>query len=291
MRVLVLGASGMIGHTLFRTLSESVSLDVWGTVRDSAATRFFSNTLQQRLLINPNILHHDTLVAMLNQVKPDVVINGTGFVKQLSQANDPLVVLPINALFPHQLASLCALIQARVVQFSTDCVFSGKKGSYDENDVSDADDLYGKSKYIGEVATRSHVLTLRTSTIGHELQTHHGLLEWFLSERTEVRGFSRAVFSGLPTLELARIVRDYVLPNPALHGLYHVASSPINKCDLLMLIADVYQHAVRIKPDDSLVVDRSLNNVRFSKATGYNALSWPEQIALMHQDHVNSRVE
>jgi len=286
MNVLILGASGMIGHTLFRALSESPDLEIWGAVRDISLRRFFSEQSQQRISVLQDVLKQDALVALLNQVKPDVIINATGLVKQLSDAHDPLIILPINAMFPHQLSSLCALSNIRLIQFSTDCVFSGMKGHYDEDDVSDAVDLYGKSKFIGEVSDQPHVVTLRTSTIGHELQSHHGLLEWFLSEHVEVRGFANAIFSGVPTVELARIVRDYVLPNSNLHGLYHVASSPINKFDLLNLIAERYQHTVRIKKDESFVIDRSLNSVRFARATGYTPFSWPEQIELMYQSRL-----
>src|SRR5262249_39351298 len=149
--------------------------------------------------------------------------NAVGVVKQLAIANDPLIVLPINAMLPHKLANASAAIGARLIHFSSDCVFSGRAGCYVESDISDAEDLYGKSKYIGEVHDQRHVVTIRTSGIGHELQSRNGLVEWFLHQEGAVNGFSGAIFSGLPWVELARVIADHVLPRPELSGLYHVS--------------------------------------------------------------------
>jgi dTDP-4-dehydrorhamnose reductase len=168
-----------------------------------------------------------------------------------------------------------------MVHVSTDGVFSGKKGGYTEDDHPDATDVYGISKYLGEVRY-PHTITLRTSIVGHELHASHGLLGWFLSQEIRCKCFSRAVFSGLPTVVMAQIVRDVVLPHPELSGLYHVASDPITKCELLRLVARVYRKSIEIVPDDGLVIDRSLNAERFRIATGYVAPAWPELIQLMH---------
>jgi dTDP-4-dehydrorhamnose reductase len=214
-------------------------------------------------------------------VRPAVVINCIGLVKQLSQADDPLEALPINALLPHRLARLCDVAEARLVHISTDCVFSGKRGQYQESDLPDAGDLYGRSKLLGEVD--SPHLTLRTSIIGHELNSAHGLVDWFLSQQTSVKGFTRAVFSGLPTVELARVVRDHVLTNPELQGLYHVSSAPIAKHDLLHLVARTYDKQIGIEPDDRLVIDRSLDSTRFRERTGYEPPSWQQLVERMHQ--------
>jgi dTDP-4-dehydrorhamnose reductase len=167
------------------------------------------------------------------------------------------------------------------VHISTDCVFSGAKGMYVESDFPDADDLYGRSKYLGEV-DYPHAVTLRTSIIGHELDGARSLLCWFLAQGGSVRGFTKAVFSGLPTVELARVVRDFVLPHPELHGLYHVSAAPINKYDLLKLVAQAYGKSIEITPHDQLVIDRSLDSTRFKAATGYAPPSWPELVRTMH---------
>lgn len=280
MKILVLGASGMLGSAMVRTLAESVALDVYGTARTQSVKKFFSPDLGDRIIAGVDVENQDSLSGVLAGLKPQVVINCIGLVKQLAEANDPLAALPINAMLPHRLARLCELGGARLVHVSTDCVFAGTRGNYRESDQSDALDLYGKSKFLGEVAY-PHTLTLRTSIIGHELASAHGLVGWFLSQASPVRGYAKAIFSGLPTTELARVVRDVVLPRPDLSGLYHVAAAPISKLDLLKLVAEVYGRHVEIVPDDKLVIDRSLNAEKFHAATGYEAPPWPDLIRKM----------
>ncbi|MFV9649128.1 MULTISPECIES: SDR family oxidoreductase [unclassified Pseudomonas] len=282
MKILVLGVTGMLGNAVFRVFSGDAEHDTWGTVRSNTALRNFSPQHQSHLLTGVDVLDQDALVAVLAKVRPDVVINCVGLIKQLADAKDPLTALPINAMLPHRLARLCALSNARLIHISTDCVFSGGKGGYLESDISDAEDLYGKSKYIGELHDLPHAITLRTSIIGHELNSNHSLLDWFLSQEGTTRGFSRAIFSGLPTAELARVMKDFVLPHPELNGLYHVSADPIAKLDLLTLIASQYGKSIEIRPDAALVIDRSLNSERFTQATGYKAPTWPQLIELMH---------
>ena len=281
MKILVIGASGMIGSTVLRVLSEKKDWQVFGSVRDASVQRFFPASIGERLITGVDVEHSDSLVKVLDQIRPDVVVNCAGLTKHKPEADDPLVSIPINTLMPHRLAGLCKLVGARLLHVSTDCVFSGEKGAYTEDDFADARDVYGKSKALGEV-TYPHAITLRTSTIGHELQSRFGLLAWFLSQEGSCKGYTRAVFSGLPTVVFAQIVRDVVIPHKELFGLYHVAAKPIAKFDLLKLIADVYGKAIDIVPEDNLVVDRSLDAKRFQLATGYVAQEWPELIKLMH---------
>jgi dTDP-4-dehydrorhamnose reductase len=210
-----------------------------------------------------------------------VVVNCAGLTKHKPEADDPMVSIPINALMPHRLAALCKLVGARLIHVSTDCVFSGNKGGYVEDDFADARDVYGKSKALGEVHY-PHTITLRTSTIGHELQSQYGLLDWFLSQEGQCKGYARAVFSGLPTVIFAQVVRDQVIPHIELSGLYHIAAQPIAKFELLKLIADVYGKTIDIVRDENLTIDRSLDAKRFQLATGYVAPDWPELIKLMH---------
>jgi dTDP-4-dehydrorhamnose reductase len=283
MQILILGVTGMLGNALFTELSRSGQHEVWGTVRGKAGKRFFSEPSRRCLLGGVDVLDEHALTGVLNQVRPDVVINAVGVIKQLAIANDPLIVLPINAMFPHRLAGLCGLLGARMIQLSSDCVYSGHEGNYVESDLADAEDLYGKSKYIGEVHDQPHVITIRTSGIGHELDSSDGLLEWFLSQRDRVSGFRKAIYSGLPSVELARVIHEFVLPRPEMSGLYHVSSKPIPKLNLLTLIADVYGKEITIVPDDEVCIDRSLNSKRFTDATGYIAADWPELIAGMHE--------
>lgn len=285
MRVLVLGVTGMLGSAVFRTFNADSTHETWGTIRSERGRAHFDVVVHDRLLGNIDVLDHDTLCSVFARVRPEVVINCVGLIKQLADANNPLTALPINAILPHRLANLCDLASARLIHVSTDCVFSGRKGGYVESDGSDAEDLYGKSKYIGEIHDKAHVVTLRTSIIGHELGSNHALVDWFLSQEGVVRGFSRAVFSGLPTVELARVMKDFVLPNPGVNGLYHVSAEPIAKLDLLRLVAAQYGKSIEIRPDDQLVIDRSLDGSRFRSITGYVAPAWPELIARMHAKH------
>ncbi len=281
MKVLVLGASGMLGNAVFRVLSEKKDWQVFGTVRTVTSKHFFQATIAEQLLVGVDVEQNDSLIKAFISSQPDVVINCIGLIKQLSEADDPLQAVPINTLLPHRLARLCELSGARLVHMSTDCVFSGDKGGYCESDASDAKDLYGKSKFLGEV-NYPHAITLRTSIIGHELQSTHGLIDWFLSQQDSCKGYKRAIFSGLPTVVLAKIIRDIVIPRPELHGVYHVAASPISKFDLLKLVAQVYGKSIEVTPDDRVVIDRSLNADRFGEATGYITQEWQEMINLMY---------
>ena len=281
MRILILGASGMLGHTMLRRLAAEPRHEVIGTVRSEAPLRALAAAAGARLIPGIDVEQPDSLVRAFAEALPEVVINCVGLVKQLADARDPLRAVPINSLLPHRLAGLCQAVHARLVHVSTDCVFTGTRGHYREEDPADAGDLYGRSKLLGEV-DYPHTITLRTSIIGPELSGNHGLLGWFLSQAGELRGYRRAIFSGLPTVELATVIRDYVLPRPDLHGLYHVASQPIDKYELLRLFAAAYARTNEIVPDDRLVIDRSLDGARFTAATGYVAPPWPELVRRMH---------
>lgn len=282
MRVMVLGVTGMLGNAMFRVLSENSGLVVYGTARSESSRRYFAENLHGQIVVGVDVENHDSLVKAFAAVRPDIVVNCVGLVKQLADANDPLQAVPINTLLPHRLAALCQATAARLIHISTDCVFSGSKGNYLETDFPDAYDLYGRSKLLGEV-DYPHAVTLRTSIIGHELSGHRSLVNWFLAQQGLVKGFTRAIFSGLPTVELAIIVRDVVLPRQELHGLYHVASKPINKFDLLQLVAKVYGKSIEINPAEDLVIDRSLNADRFKQATGYVSPEWPAMIQHMYE--------
>jgi len=278
---LVLGASGMLGSTMIRVLSEQADWKVYGTVRSESNKRYFSEHIAEKLISGVDVEQIDSLMKVFASTRPDVVINCVGLIKQLANAEDPLQAIPINSMLPHRLARICELYGARMVHMSTDCVFAGDKGGYAESDLSDAKDLYGKTKYLGEVAY-PHTITLRTSIIGHELHCAHGLVEWFLLQHERCKGYTRTIFSGLPTVVLSQIIRDILIPRADLHGVYHVAARPISKYDLLKLIADIYGKAIEITPDDQVVNDRSLNADRFSLATDYVAPGWSDLVRSMH---------
>ena len=278
--LLVLGASGMLGNAVFREFLKLSEYQVFGTLRNEHSKRLFLAEARFNLISGVDVENTDNLVRLLADVRPNVVINCIGLVKQLSEAEDALCAIPMNALFPHRLAHFCAIFGARLVHMSTDCVFSGSKGMYLESDVSDAKDLYGKSKFLGEV-DYPNAITLRSSIIGHELNGARSLVDWFLSQKGTVLGYKNAIFSGLPTIEIARVIRDFVLPHAELQGVYHVSSEPINKYDLLCLVANAYGKKIEIKPDEMLVIDRSLDSSRFRSATGYKPKAWPDLVASM----------
>jgi dTDP-4-dehydrorhamnose reductase len=272
----------MLGNTMLRLFADSAEHEAWGSVRSTAVRRLLPSVLHERVICGVDAENIDGLTQLLAQIRPDVVINCIGVVKQLPEANDPLIAIPINSLLPHRLARLSQVVGSRLVHISTDCVFSGAKGRYREEDSPDAQDLYGRSKYLGEV-DYPNAVTLRVSIIGHELASAHGLLGWFLAQSAPVKGFTRAIFSGLPTVEVARVIRDHVLPRREMHGVYHVSAEPISKYELLGLIARIYRSAIDIQPDDTVVIDRSLDSTRFRRQTGYSPLPWPELVRVMQE--------
>jgi dTDP-4-dehydrorhamnose reductase len=283
-RILILGATGMLGHSLFTRFSEQSNVAAYATARDQAGlSRWFSSELVGRILTNVDADNLSSMQRALAEIKPDIVINCIGIIKQLPVAKDPLISITINALFPHQLAHACKDAGARMIHISTDCVFSGEKGEYTEQDFPDADDLYGRTKLLGEVAY-PHCVTLRTSIIGHELKGQHGLIEWFLAQEGKVRGFTRAIYSGFPTVEIGNIISDHVIPNKELRGLYHVSSDPISKYDLLRLVAERYGKKIEIESYADFTLDRSLDSKRFREATDYRPPEWPELVEAMYRE-------
>jgi dTDP-4-dehydrorhamnose reductase len=278
MQILILGGAGMLGHKLFQHLRASHP-DTACTIRGSLATSPYARVeLFQHggMLENIDASDAHAIHNLLSKEKPRVVINCVGIVKQRAAAKQPIPSIDINALLPHRLAESCRRIGARLIHFSTDCVFSGRRGSYTEDDPSDAEDLYGRTKYLGEISCGT-ALTLRTSIIGRELAHNESLLEWFLAnDHKSVRGFTRAIYSGVTTKYLARVVETLIDDHPHLSGLYQVASEPISKFDLLRLLRDAYRLDIEITPDSSLFCDRSMKGDKFARATGLIAPSWPE---------------
>lgn len=280
MKILVLGVSGMLGSAVFRVLSDSAH-DVYGTCRNNTAIITFPEDLRPKIITGISAESQDSITKVFSLLRPDVVINCIGLVKQIKDSNQALASIPINSLLPHRLNALCAICGGRLIHISTDCVFSGQKGNYEESDVPDSTDMYGKTKLLGEVLD-GNAVTLRTSIIGTELFTKRSLVNWFLSQSGSVSGYQKAIFSGLPTVELACVIRDIVLTNTSLQGLYHVAADAIDKCSLLKLIASEYDKDIEVSPDNTVVIDRSLSAKRFEKDTGYQAPPWPELIRRMH---------
>jgi dTDP-4-dehydrorhamnose reductase len=283
LKVLILGCNGMLGHKLYQVLEQR--FDVTGTIRGGyqdverygifEPSHFFTGVdAREMSMVGKAIL----------KASPDVVINCIGIVKSISDKTDRLSNIWLNSVFPHQLAEFCRSRWIRLIHISTDCVFSGLKGNYNENDLSDALDIYGKTKYLGEI-TGDGVLTVRTSFIGRELAASNGLLEWFVNSRGgTVSGYENAVFSGFPTLHIARILGDIIEKWPDLSGLFHVASEPMSKYQLLILINKAMKLNIKVNRTPEPRYDRSLDATRFRKATGFKPLSWEDMVGEMARD-------
>ena len=279
----------MLGHALFVQLSLQDSLNVYATVRSpKGLSRWFSQDLLKKICADVDANNFDSVTNIIVSIQPDIVINCIGLVSESRIANDLLSVISINSLLPHRISLICKEANVQMIHISTDGVFDGKKGGYTEKDKVNISDIYGMTKFLGEVSY-PHCLTLRTSIIGHELIKKTGLVEWFLSQEEKVRGYTKAIYSGLPTIELAEIISDYILPNDKLSGIYHVSSEPISKYDLLKLIADRYGKKIEIEPYDEPVIDRSLDSSIFCSVTGYNPPSWTELIDKMYLDYIKHK--
>jgi dTDP-4-dehydrorhamnose reductase len=287
-RILILGGTGMLGHALVQQYLSRDDSDVYATIRSAeGAPKWLTAALKAKVQTGVDALNIDSVASAIAAVKPDVLINCIGL-KPSSAGVDVHSLISINSLLPHRIARLCGEAAVRLIHISTDAVFDGKKGMYAERDSINISEVYGMSKFLGEISD-PHCITLRTSIIGHELAERTGLLEWFLSQDSVVRGFTKAIYSGFPTLELARIIRDYVIPHEDLSGIFHVSSEPISKYDLLQLIAEQYGKRIAIEPCDDLAMNRSLDSSAFRSRTGYIPPSWPDMIHAMYLDYTQSR--
>ncbi|HEY4216009.1 MAG TPA: SDR family oxidoreductase [Gemmatimonadaceae bacterium] len=286
MKVLVLGGGGMLGHKMFQQLAARFP-DTYCTLRGTRSEAGFNGVIPADLgtvLERIDAGHWPSLERLLSDLRPDVIVNCVGAIKQRAAAADALVSIALNALLPHQLASTVAGWNGRLIHFSTDCVFSGHRGSYAEDDVSDAEDLYGRTKFLGETAA-PNALTIRTSIIGRELRHHASLLDWFLSQSgLSVRGYTKALWSGVTTSHLADVVGDLVVAPTPLSGLYQLSSGCVSKFELLKLLRDAYAKRIEIVPDDDVHCDRSLNGQRFAAATGYRFPGWPALLQQLTSD-------
>jgi dTDP-4-dehydrorhamnose reductase len=282
-RILILGANGMLGHKLTQVFSQQ--FEVLATVRSSTEALAGHPVLaQEQLLGNVSVENFDSIVRAIALAKPHYIVNCIGIVKQQLAAKDPLPSISVNALFPHRLAQVCQAAGIRLIHISTDCVFSGRKGNYLETDVADAEDLYGRTKFLGEVGSEG-CLTLRTSIIGREFATSYGLIDWFLNqEGKSIRGYKKAIFSGFTTHALAEIIAQIISQHSHVQGIWHVAAEPINKFELLSLVKEIYRLNIQIEPDEVFLCDRSLNSDRFRQATGFVPPSWQDMIEQMYQD-------
>lgn len=281
MKVLVLGGNGMLGHKLCQILPNQ--LDVWATFQGDSVHHEF--LLDERVIRNVSVQDLTRVKEVIEDIRPDAIINAVGIVKQRDEAKQAVPSIRVNSLFPHQLADLCQPQNIRVIQISTDCVFSGLRGNYSELDVPDPVDLYGRSKLLGEL-NRPGCLTLRTSIIGWQLNTFTSLLSWFALQRgNAIKGYRKAIYSGLTTAVLSQLIGDLILTRPELQGIYQVSSEPITKYDLLSQIKNELEwEDISILPDDQFYCDRTLLGARFTTATGWRAPTWDDMISGLVQE-------
>ena len=282
MKILIFGAKGLIGRGLFLQFLD-LGFEVVGTLRDINDREFFNSQTQDKLKITGDISCNQEVIELIEEIKPEVIINCLGITKHVSEIFKPNQLIEINSQFPHFLSHLSSKFSFRLINFSTDCIFSGLKGDYQEDDLSDAKDLYGKSKYLGEISDNERVLTLRTSFVGHSAHSKLGLIDWFLSSTDQVRGFSKAIYTGLTTKEIGNFLVQYIFENTELNGLYNLSGPKISKFNLLTLVKEIYNLDIEILIDSKISIDRSLNSSKIKLATGYEPPSWESQILELNQ--------
>jgi dTDP-4-dehydrorhamnose reductase len=283
MRILILGGGGLLGHQVYRTLT--------GAFETHATLRSYEGRLRElglfdenRLSLGLDVRDPAAVDAVLSKVRPAWVINCIGIIKQSSAASDVVSCLEVNALLPHRLAAQCAAVGARLIHISTDCVFSGDRGNYSEADVSDATDVYGRTKFLGEVTSHGAV-TIRTSIVGTSLVDNSSLFDWFLSRGdTSVKGFTQAIYTGLTSeylaMEILRIVEQGSLES----GLWQIAGEKISKYELLLRLREAFALPTRIAPDYEFKCDRSLRPDKYVSATGFAPPAWDAMIEAFARD-------
>lgn len=285
MRVLVLGGSGMLGHVVARDLSQR--FDVWTTDRgDSGLVSLHTGIPTERIITGFNALSRDSLSQAVQASSPDWIVNCIGLIKQAPEVGDQQLLEALNVSLPRTLADLGSSGSFRLLHVSTDCVFSGLKGtSYSESDIPDARDPYGRAKALGEMELGDKALIVRTSCVGPEIQRSFGLLEWFLSQPPGVvGGFSHALWSGLPTVTLAAALGTFIARSQELSGTYHVASNPIDKASLLRLISMELGNRWEIVDVDEPRLDRSLDASKVRSEIGLDPGTWPELVQDLVED-------
>ena len=284
MKILIIGACGMLGNTLIKHFTKQKQFNIEFSVRDQSRQHLCQKLFKKKAKYLIDAQNPITAKLAINDFKPNICINCIGLIKQKSILNNHINSIEINSLFPHYLYGYCQEIFCRLIQVSTDCVFSGLKGNYTENDIPDPIDLYGYSKLLGEIK-QENAVTIRTSIIGHEVNSKFGLLEWFLNENNKINGYNNAYFSGLTTLELSTIIAEFIIPKINLKGIYHISSKPINKFDLLNLINNIYCLEKIIYKDESISINRSLDSTKFKELSGYKFDNWVSMIKRMKRFH------
>ena len=282
MKILIFGVTGMLGSCLYKYFSNLKEFQVMGVLRNINKKSFFNENTNSRIIVFDNYNNFDKLEKFIKEIRPDYIINCLGVIKQKINTSNPENTVFINSYLPHLIDKLTAIYNFKLIHFSTDCVFDGNIGLYKETDIPLPKDFYGLSKLLGELETKN-TLTIRTSIIGHELESTFSLVNWFLSSKNCVKGFTKAIYSGFPSVEIGRIIHKYIIPNKSISGIYNLSSNPISKYELLKIISKQYEHKIDITPDEEVVIDRSLDATKFNKETKYVCPSWTKLIEDMYK--------
>ena len=284
MKIVILGSTGLLGNTISKYFFERADYQTIAVSRNYSKIKLFKKKYHKNFLIIENILDYIEIKKTLQTLEPDILINCLGITNKEKIDNSRQIenFININSLLPHRLQRICSEIGTRLIHLSTDCIFSGNKGFYTENDIPDSAAIYGRSKLLGELDFEN-TLTIRKSVIGHELVSRNGLLEWFLNQNSSVQGYKNVIFSGLTVLELAKLIDKYILPRSDLKGILNISGKSISKFDLLKIIAEIYNKSIEIIPNESIKINRTLNSSKFNKLTGYKANSWPVLIKSMYE--------
>ena len=283
-RVLILGASGMLGSSIYRYFQKRDNFDVIGAIRGNKALQIMKSQGCREFINIIDALDEELIEDQISKIKPRFIINCIGIIKQSEASKRSIETIRINSLFPHILANLCTKYNSKLIHFSTDCVFDGTNGGYVESDLVNAVDLYGRSKALGEVDYSNH-LTIRTSIIGHELCSNLSLIDWFLSQEDTVLGYKNAFFSGLTTVYLAELLHDEILESN-IEGLYHLSSAKISKLELLKKIKEIYKKEINIEKSSEIKIVRSLDSNKIRKKLGLSILDWDLQLDKMHKEYL-----
>lgn len=288
MKILILGANGMIGHRVLLEANSQFGTEVYGATRRSLDVFLGNKAFGSNLVENIDVLDWASLENLLHSIRPDVIVNAVGLTLRREKISDLSYAMEINSLYPHKLSNWAAANKSRVIHFSTDCVFGGESGHYTELSLPTAKDNYGKTKFLGEITNNSS-LTLRFSCIGQELDVKSELLEWFLAQKGKaIRGFTRAMYSGVTSLVVARETCRIISDFKDLTGLYQISSEPISKYDLLLLAKKHFNIDIKIEAFEGFISDKTLVSEKYSAKTGFKCQSWE---AMMQELANDKRIE
>lgn len=284
-RILIFGATGMLGHKIVQLLSSRKYLELYGINKNLKKRKLLEKNFNIKFIEQKDKISKKNLFIFFNKNSFDYVINCLGIIKQKDKKFSKKEIVLINSRFPQIIDELSLLYKFKFIHFSTDCVFTGKKGNYSEKDFRDAKDLYGISKKNGEDLKKNNTLILRTSFIGHELFDNKSLLSWFLkTKQKNIQGYSKAFFSGLTNLEISKFIYSIIVKKNFYPGIFNLSGSKISKYELLKIINTKYKLNKSINKDEALKIDRSLLNKKIIKKFKFKNKSWNKLIDQMKND-------